>query len=127
MLNPETMTKAKEKEHFKEFMEDFNTGTINEKYADLAKWEKKQAAIRNGETLEDNSIYDPRADLECQSPSRDLMPCLVTLLILSFDFHRSQRSATRTSARRCRRRPSWTRPSCKSSAGSSRSASSSRR
>ncbi len=74
MLNPETMTKAKEKEHFKEFMEDFNTGTINEKYADLAKWEKKQAAIRNGETIEDNTGYDPRADLECEPFSTQSNP-----------------------------------------------------
>lgn len=64
MLNPETMTKAKEKEIFKEFMEDFNTGTINEKYANLEAWEKKQNAIRNGETVAADAGYDPRADLE---------------------------------------------------------------
>jgi len=84
MLNPETMTKAKEKEHFKDFMEDFNTGTINEKYADLAKWEKKQAAIRNGETLEETTGYDPRADLERQSRALDGRPlCRVTKLLLT--------------------------------------------
>lgn len=87
MLNPETMTKAKEKEHFKEFMEDFNTGTINEKYVDLGKWEKKQAAIRNGETIEETSGYDARADLECRSLFRsqsslfDSMTDSVSLLL----------------------------------------------
>ncbi|SCZ91285.1 BZ3500_MvSof-1268-A1-R1_Chr1-2g01308 [Microbotryum saponariae] len=38
MLNPETMSKAKEKEIFKEFMEDFNTGTLpHEKYYNMDK------------------------------------------------------------------------------------------
>ncbi|SGY37541.1 BQ5605_C003g01833 [Microbotryum silenes-dioicae] len=42
MLNPETMSKAKEKDIFKEFMEDFNTGTLpHEKYYNMDKYEAR--------------------------------------------------------------------------------------
>ncbi|POY71197.1 hypothetical protein BMF94_5508 [Rhodotorula taiwanensis] len=65
MMNPETTTKAKEKELFKQFMEDFNTGTLpHEKYYDLKKYETRMTAIKMGETVETSDSYDFNRDLE---------------------------------------------------------------
>ncbi|GAA5968932.1 hypothetical protein JCM21900_000734 [Sporobolomyces salmonicolor] len=65
MINPETLTKPKEKELFKQFMEDFNTSTLpHEKYYDMRKYEKKMEAVRMGETIEKDDSYDFTRDLE---------------------------------------------------------------
>ncbi|GAA5955336.1 hypothetical protein JCM8115_001920 [Rhodotorula mucilaginosa] len=65
MMNPETTTKAKEKELFKQFMEDFNTGTLpHEKYYDLKKHEMRMSAIKMGETVDTSDTYDFNRDLE---------------------------------------------------------------
>ncbi|TNY19832.1 hypothetical protein DMC30DRAFT_353275, partial [Rhodotorula diobovata] len=65
MLNPETLSKAKEKEIFLQFMEDFNTCTLpHDKYYDIAKWEKEMAAVRMGETIDKSDTYDWRKDEE---------------------------------------------------------------
>ncbi|GAA5908094.1 uncharacterized protein JCM6883_004114 [Sporobolomyces salmoneus] len=65
MLNPETLSKQKEKEIFKTFMEDFNTCTLpHEKYYDMKKYETKMAAVRMGETVEStDGGYDFEKDL----------------------------------------------------------------
>lgn len=53
MINPETLSKAKEKEIFKTFMEAFNTGTLpHDKFYDIPKYEKRMDSLRNGETVE---------------------------------------------------------------------------
>lgn len=53
MINPETLSKAKEKEVFKTFMEAFNTGTLpHDKFYDIPKYEKRMDSLRNGETIE---------------------------------------------------------------------------
>ncbi|GAA5897040.1 hypothetical protein JCM5296_004278 [Sporobolomyces johnsonii] len=65
MINPETLTKPKEKDLFKLFMEDFNTSTLpHEKYYDMRKYEKKMEAVRMGETVEKDDSYDFTRDLE---------------------------------------------------------------
>ena len=82
MINPETIAKAKLKEEFKTFMEEFNTGqyfphrcvtsdltvllcvaTFNsDKYYDLTKYEARMNSLRMGETISTSEIYDARAD-----------------------------------------------------------------
>lgn len=64
-LNVETVGKSKEKELFRSFMEAFNTATLpHEKYYDLEKYERRQQAIRMGETVESNDMYNPNADMD---------------------------------------------------------------
>ena len=81
MINPETIPKAKLKEEFKTFMEEFNTGqsasaslshtfpdglrvaTFNsDKYYDLTKFEARMNSLRMGETITTSENYDHRAD-----------------------------------------------------------------
>ncbi|ORY80289.1 hypothetical protein BCR35DRAFT_304488 [Leucosporidium creatinivorum] len=65
MINPETLSKAKEKDIFKEYMEAFNTGTLpSDKYVDTAKYEARMNAIRGGETVVTSERYDPNKDME---------------------------------------------------------------
>lgn len=67
MINPETLPKSKEKDLFKVYMEAFNTGTLtNDKYVDMAKYERKMEAIRSGETVATDDHYDPNKDLESE-------------------------------------------------------------
>ncbi|BGO94780.1 hypothetical protein NBRC10512v2_000291 [Rhodotorula toruloides] len=71
MLNPETLSKAKEKEIFKQFMEDYNTGTLpNEKYYDIKQYEQRMTAVRMGETVEKSDSYDFMKDLEAAKSSQ---------------------------------------------------------
>ncbi|GJN92103.1 hypothetical protein Rhopal_005132-T1 [Rhodotorula paludigena] len=64
-INPGVISKQKEKEIFREFMEDYNTGTLpNEKYYDLKKYEQRMAAVRMGETVTRDDSYDFNKDLE---------------------------------------------------------------
>lgn len=65
MLNPETLSKAKEKEIFKSFMEEYNTGTLpHDKFYDVSKYEARMNAVRMGETVSNDDGYDPNKDLE---------------------------------------------------------------
>ncbi|KAL8293643.1 hypothetical protein RQP46_000344 [Phenoliferia psychrophenolica] len=65
MLNPETLSKAKSKEVFKTFMEEFNTGTLpHDKYYDMNKYEARMNSLRNGESVTVSDKYDPNKDLE---------------------------------------------------------------
>lgn len=87
MINPETLSKAKEKEIFKvsviltsarrmvvdslhylqEYMEAFNTGTLpSDKYVDTEKYEARMNAIRGGETVVTSDRYDPNKDMESE-------------------------------------------------------------
>lgn len=62
--SPETLTKQKEKEIFRSFMEDYNTVTLpHEKYYDMNKYETKMQAVRMGETVEEDGGYDFNKDL----------------------------------------------------------------
>ncbi|EGU13343.1 Glutathione transferase omega-1 [Rhodotorula toruloides ATCC 204091] len=71
MLNPETLSKAKEKEIFKQFMEDYNTGTLpNEKYYDIKQYEQRMTAVRMGETVDKSDSYDFMKDLEAAKSSQ---------------------------------------------------------
>ncbi|GAA5909234.1 hypothetical protein JCM6882_003774 [Rhodosporidiobolus microsporus] len=70
MINPETLPKSKEKEIFKAFMEDYNTGTLpHEKYYDLRKYELKMNAVRMGETVSKDDSYDFAKDVEAAKAS----------------------------------------------------------
>ncbi|KAK4050461.1 hypothetical protein OIV83_003531 [Microbotryomycetes sp. JL201] len=69
-INPGQMSKSKDKELFEEFREEWNTGTLSEKYVDLKKWEAKMNAIRAGETIEDVDTYDARKDMEALRSSQ---------------------------------------------------------
>ncbi|BGP44434.1 hypothetical protein JCM10450v2_000247 [Rhodotorula kratochvilovae] len=70
MINIETLSKAKEKEIFLQFMEDYNTCTLpHDKYYDIAKYEKQMAAVRMGETVEKSDSYDFRKDEEAARAS----------------------------------------------------------
>ncbi|BGP12443.1 hypothetical protein JCM10213_006991 [Rhodosporidiobolus nylandii] len=70
MQNVELLSKAKEKDFFKEFMEDYNTGTLpHEKYYDMKKYETKMNAVRMGETLDNDDTYDFRKDMEAAASS----------------------------------------------------------
>jgi len=63
MLNPETLNKGAERKEMSTFIEDYNTATLpSEKYYDLERYERRMELIRQGETLPDDSTYDPRAD-----------------------------------------------------------------
>ncbi|KAK0532922.1 hypothetical protein OC834_002429 [Tilletia horrida] len=63
VLNPETLSKNIERKEMATFIEDYNTATLpSEKYYDLEKFERKMEMIRQGETVPDDSTYDPRAD-----------------------------------------------------------------
>ena len=62
-INPETVSKSNEKKQMASFIEDFNTATFaNDKYYNLEAHERRMAMIRAGETIPDQSTYDPRAD-----------------------------------------------------------------
>lgn len=67
MINPETISKKKEKEIFATFVEEYNTGTLpHDKYYDLTKYEARMTSVRMGETVSTSDVYDPNKDLEGQ-------------------------------------------------------------
>jgi hypothetical protein len=81
MINPETLNTAKTKEHFRTFVEDYNTGKIrslqtlektttnwapqraatlpHEKYYALENYERRMQSLRMGETLPE-SVFTTR-------------------------------------------------------------------
>ncbi|KAF5354797.1 hypothetical protein D9756_005549 [Leucocoprinus leucothites] len=81
-INPETLLKDQERKEFARYIEDFNTGTYNptyhnykvtntfsatlphEKFYDMAKYERRMDALRQGEYLPPaEDTYDPAADM----------------------------------------------------------------
>jgi len=64
-INPETLSKDLERKEFARFIEDYNTATLpHEKFYDMAKYERRMDALRQGEFLPPTEdTYDPNADM----------------------------------------------------------------
>jgi len=64
-INPETLSKDLERKEFARFIEDYNTATLpHEKFYDMAKYERRMDALRQGEFLPPtDDTYDPNADM----------------------------------------------------------------
>ncbi|EIW69790.1 hypothetical protein TREMEDRAFT_29770, partial [Tremella mesenterica DSM 1558] len=63
-LNPETISKDRQRKEFSIFVEDYNTATLpHEKYYNMTEYEVRMKLIRSGQTLTlEADKYDPMKD-----------------------------------------------------------------